>query len=101
MPDVKKVIKGLECCIIRHPDDKARCDECPYESAYCNRLKMDALSLLKAQEPIAPKPTTDDDWMCGNCANGLVGYTKLEVDGVNIYRFSYCPNCGRAVKWNG
>ena len=54
---------------------------------------------LQAQEPIAPKPTTDDDWMCGNCANGLVGYTKLEVDGVNIYRLSYCPNCGRAVKW--
>ena len=48
---LEKVIKGLECCIIRHPDDKARCDECPYESACCNRLKRDALDLLKAQEP--------------------------------------------------
>lgn len=46
----EKVIKGLECCIIRHPDDKARCDECPYERACCNRLKKDALALLKAQE---------------------------------------------------
>ena len=51
MTDREKVIKGLECCIIRHPDDKARCDECPYESACCNRLKIDALALLKAQEP--------------------------------------------------
>ena len=50
MTDREKVIKGLECCIIRHPDDKARCDECPYESACCNRLKYDALALLKAQE---------------------------------------------------
>jgi hypothetical protein len=51
MTDREKVIKGLECCIIRHPDDKARWDECPYESACCNRLKNDALALLKAQEP--------------------------------------------------
>ena len=50
MTDREKVIKGLECCIIRHPDDKARCDECPYESACCNRLKNDALALLKGQE---------------------------------------------------
>lgn len=45
-----KVIKGLECCIIRDPDDKMRCSECPYKdpNTYClNRLKMDALALLK------------------------------------------------------
>ena len=58
-----------------------------------------AIALLKAQEPIVPKHTTDDDWMCGNCANGLVGYTKLDADGIMIYRLSYCPNCGKAVKW--
>lgn len=52
MIDRVKVIKGLECCIIRHPDDKARCDECPYESACCNRLKNDALALLKTQETV-------------------------------------------------
>jgi len=52
--DREKVINGLECCIIRDPDDKTRCSECPYNEpdTYClNRLKMDVLVLLKAQEP--------------------------------------------------
>jgi len=51
MADREKVIKGLECCILRDPDDHARCSQCSYESSCVNRLKMDALSLLKAQEP--------------------------------------------------
>lgn len=53
------VIEALECCIIRHPDDKMRCVSCPYKDpeSYClNRLKMDALALLKAQEP-------NEDWI--------------------------------------
>lgn len=48
------VIKALECCIIRHPDDKMRCVSCPYKGpeSYClNRLKMDALELLKNAGP--------------------------------------------------
>ena len=48
--DREKVIKGLESCIIRYPDDKPRCDDCPYESMCCNRLKIDALAMLKEQE---------------------------------------------------
>lgn len=48
--DRENVIKGLESCIIRYPDDKPRCDDCPYESMCCNRLKIDALALLKEQE---------------------------------------------------
>jgi hypothetical protein len=51
MIDSEKVIKGLECCIKHDPDDKMRCGECPYEGACLNRLKADALALLKAQEP--------------------------------------------------
>ena len=51
MIDSKKVIKGLECCIKHDPDDKMRCGECPYKGACLNRLKADALALLKAQEP--------------------------------------------------
>lgn len=50
MADLDKVIKGLECCILRNPDDHARCSQCSYESNCVNRLKMDALELLKAQE---------------------------------------------------
>lgn len=54
MPDKQKVIKGLECCIVRNPDDKMRCSECPYRDpgTYClNRLKMDALEVIKAAGP--------------------------------------------------
>lgn len=56
MIDSKKVIKGLECCIKNDPDDKMRCGECPYEGACLNRLKADALALLKAHEPIDAIP---------------------------------------------
>jgi len=49
MPDIEKVKQGLRCCIVRHPDDKMRCSECPYRdpTTYClNRLKHDALDAL-------------------------------------------------------
>lgn len=49
MLDREKVKAALRCCIVRNPDDKMRCSECPYRDpgTYClNRLKIDALSLL-------------------------------------------------------
>lgn len=58
MPDVEKVIKGLECCTrdIRSQDNNP-CNGCPYDVNYQNNdstctldLKKDALALLKAQE---------------------------------------------------
>lgn len=58
----EKVIKGLECCIVREPDDNVRCGECPYNepNTYClNRLKMDALGLLDAK----PRVMTKDEVM--------------------------------------
>ena len=46
----KQVVEALTCCIMRNPDDKLRCTECPYKfpvDANClNRLKMDALEVL-------------------------------------------------------
>ena len=47
MPDLDTAIQGLECCVIRDPEDKARCIECPYDGNCLNRLKYDALLLLK------------------------------------------------------
>ena len=55
--------------------------------------------LLKAQEPVAPVPTLDDDWVCGNCGESVVGYTELESGGFEDVQHNFCPNCGRAVKW--
>lgn len=55
MTDLEKVMKGLECCVLHDPDDKARCIDCPYrypiESNCVNRMKHEALALLKKQIP--------------------------------------------------
>lgn len=50
MADREKVIRALECCILRDPDDHARCSKCSYGGNCVNRLKMDALELLKEQQ---------------------------------------------------
>ena len=92
MPDVKEVINGLEMSYKYSNVDESN-------TLVPQQLVLDALALLKAQEPIAPEPTTDNDWVCGNCAESLVGYSELDAGGFVTYRFSYCPNCGRAVKW--
>ena len=60
-----------------------------------------ALALLKEQEPVEPIPTEDDDWICGACNNSVVGTEELDEGGFTPIRFNYCPNCGRAVKWDG
>lgn len=58
MADREKVMRGLECCIVRDPDAKRNCEECQYNhegiitNAPCsNGLMADALALLKEQEP--------------------------------------------------
>ena len=47
---IDEVKKALECCIVRDPDDRRRCPECPYRDpeAYCaNRLMADALTSIE------------------------------------------------------
>lgn len=61
-----------------------------------------ALALLKAQEPIAPIQGADDqdeDIFCCGCCGAVVGETFLGLPGETEVRDNYCPNCGRAVKW--
>ena len=55
MEKIDKVRRGLECCIVRDPDDKHDCVECPYRdpTAYCvNRLNHDALEVINALAPV-------------------------------------------------
>lgn len=54
-----EVIKALSCCVLRDPDDRPRCGDCPYPtgSACSNRLKADALALLKEE----PRPLSLGD----------------------------------------
>ena len=97
MPDREKVIKGLEICI-RVKDNEKCPDECPYRKDICYGtvgLMADALSLLKEQEPIAPKLIKmypHDIYECGNCGHRSVGSKD--------YKAKYCPECGQAVKWD-
>lgn len=30
MPEWEKVMRGLECCILKDPDDRRDCEKCPY-----------------------------------------------------------------------
>lgn len=61
MPDIKKVIKGLEICYC----PPAKCEDCPYhdlpDERSCNdTLCLDALALLKEQEGLLGIQQTAD-----------------------------------------
>lgn len=95
MPDREKVIKALECCLKESDHLYSNpCNDCPYRGKECiDRMKTDALELLKEQEPIKPKSkvrhgaNSQIQHWCGNCMVMLHGKPK------------FCPNCGKAVKW--
>lgn len=56
MEQFEKVCKGLECCILRDPDDHRRCGECPYNphaisnEPCANGLKFNAIALIRQQQ---------------------------------------------------
>lgn len=81
-----EVIKALECCILRDPDDKPRCSDCPYPSgsACANRLKVDALALLKAEHPDCKTAYHD--------AAGCLGYGYSDNDDEPIDACKTCEN---------
>lgn len=80
----EKVINGLEMSYTF-----SNCDE--DNVLVPQRLVLDALALLKAQEPITP--TTKDGYThCGKCGHVLLWIAEKN---------NYCPNCGMEVKWNG
>lgn len=64
-------------------------------------LLQNALSLLKAQEPVAPEEYTvvvsqygnaeHKCYRCGACKCGLIRNANWQQ--------KYCPECGREVKW--
>lgn len=105
MTDREKVIAAYECSNEKLPDK--RCEKCPFGYEYldqtgdtyfvgCNteRMMVDAIDLLKAQEPVEPKKNDVElaglrtwDWACPEC------------NCILIYRANYCSCCGRAVKW--
>ena len=100
MADLKKVIKGLECC--QHLS-KSYCDECPYNYeglCYTNDcisdLTSDALDQLKEQKAklvlnIADSIAGMEVGDCPGCGRHLVN--KISDPS------KFCKYCGQAVKW--
>lgn len=62
-----------------------------------------ALELLKEQKPIEPTCNIDT-WICSKCGQPLESQELID-DKINpqvlIHElYQYCPNCGKAVKWD-
>lgn len=95
MNDRETVIKALEYCAVGTKD----CFGCPMKDeckGVSNGAMAEAARLLKEQDPVEPRKILPcitrpvGGYVCGHC-----GIRFLEK---NDY---YCPNCGRAVKWDG
>ena len=90
MIDRKRVYKGLWAHGYKD------CKSCPYwgsglhGSSECKELAREALSLLREQDAVEPREQEETrTWIvCGNCSQHLIS------------KWLYCPNCGKAVKWN-
>lgn len=69
MEQLEKVRKGLECCVLRDPDDHLRCGECPYNphaisnESCANGLKFNALALINAQQERIKKLDAAQKWI--------------------------------------
>ena len=88
MVDREKVIQKLEECL------SASCcgfRTCPYNDDGWDAVR-EALTLLKEQEPVKPRPISYGIYKCGNCGHYLERI--IEVD-------RYCNQCGRKVLWDG
>ena len=101
MPDIEKVIKGLECCLGSNDCDIEPEEDCPYKGmCLCAMaLRLDILALLKEQEEGKPKghwmpyePDKrgyTDGFTCSRCERVILSdhYCKM-ID------FDFCPYCG-------
>ena len=106
MLDREKVIKGLELCANGEPCIGEKFMKCPFSprsnaEQNCGvTMARNAIALLKEQEAVEPGVDIDT-WKCGNCGHTLE-HQELLGDNVLFHeQYNYCPNCGKAVKWNG
>lgn len=105
---LEKVNHGLDCCLsAKHPIPCHECDyynNTDYNDVWSCRLSLmrDARELLKAQEPIKPTVSVDTR-ICGKCGHTLESQELIddkENPQILVHeQYQYCPNCGRAVKW--
>ena len=104
MIDREKAIKGLSICSSGdlHSQRGRDCTNCPYYPAgwtgcTAKQLMLDALELLKAQEPLLIKRDTVDEiyGYIAECPNCGIHFSAWEEE-----KIRFCPGCGKAVKWD-
>lgn len=102
MSDIKKIIKGLECCK-PYAFNGMNCEECPYKPSSlaekrdgnCVRLvHAEVIDLLKEREPKPVKVTKNvynrKFYHCPKCDREFYDPFKTP---------NYCDKCGQALEW--
>ena len=90
MADIEKVIKELNECIEHIRKNKFYKIPC---WGNCQIAMIDALKLLKEQEPIMIKTVMiNGSGKNGRCQNCLMMLNEMDYP-------NFCGNCGKAVKW--
>ena len=104
MADTEKVIRWLRNCDGHTIFTGHGCEKCPYfedgniSGEECvERLHLDALELLKKQEPKPVKRIDDSE--VGICS-GLCPKCQKRIYYNILYPADFCKYCGQAVKWD-
>lgn len=58
-----------------------------------------AVELLKEQDPVKAVADGEDSYMCNNCGT-VIGWAEWEPGGIEEVKYKFCPECGKAVKWD-
>ena len=61
-------------------------------------LRNHVNELLKEQEAVEPKLVGVNTWTCGKCG-ALLGWEDFTQSGLELVKYKFCPECGKAVKW--
>ena len=98
MDKLKTVIDHLQDCIDYMDRDRKR-----HWVFVRGDVVRAAFQLLKAQEPIKPTVSVDT-WICTKCGHTLESQELIddkENPQILVHeQYQFCPNCGRAVKWD-
>lgn len=105
MSDREKVIKGLESAQVMLAKAVDRGGEMAVMSAFnCLNNVTRAIALLKEQEPVEPvpeHPVVINTLACGVCHAQVARWDTVRGKRVYLLKANFCPECGRAVKWDG
>lgn len=104
MIDREKTIKGLEHLsewLFQQYRVVYDGDVPNYYDAY--KTVDGVIAMLKEQEPVKPCVAVDT-WICPKCGHALESQNLIddkENPQVLVHElYSFCPNCGQAVKWD-